>query len=243
MKHIDRSSGSRFVVSCAIALACAAPAAARTVSAPVFAGEPSPAALRASFTLVPAAAPALVLPDASALPAVDDKPADDKAADPGATTQGRPTPPKAVEYTDAYRLRAKIHKYASFATLPLFVTEAALGQSLYNDTPTTRSSNRGLHGAIGSAIGVLFAVNTVTGVWNLWDGRHDPAGRKLRFLHGILMMAADVGFLATANAVPNRHSLNGLLNYETDKATHRNIAYASMGVATIGYTIMLFGGK
>jgi hypothetical protein len=222
------------LLSCATVLALAGPAAAKTLTAPVFGTDASPVPALASFTLAPAAAAALVLPD-TALP--DSGPAADAAGG------QRPTPPKAVEYSDGYKLRAKIHKYASFATLPLFVTEAILGQSLYNDTPTTRSSNRGVHGAVGSAIGVLFAANTVTGVWNLWDGRHDPNGRTLRFIHGLLMMAADVGFLATANAVPNRRSLNGLLNYETDKATHRNIAYASMGVATIGYTIMLFGGK
>ena len=35
-----------------------------------------------------------------------------------------------VEHSDAYRTRAKIHKVASFATLPLFAAEVALGQSL-----------------------------------------------------------------------------------------------------------------
>jgi hypothetical protein len=41
--------------------------------------------------------------------------------------------PGAITYSDGYLLRAKIHKYASFATLPLFATEVALGQSIYND--------------------------------------------------------------------------------------------------------------
>jgi hypothetical protein len=149
----------------------------------------------------------------------------------------------AFEYSDAYQLRRKIHKYASFATIPLFATEIALGQSIYSDTPTTRSSNRGLHGAVGTAIGILFAANTFTGVWNLWESRHDPNGGKMRWVHGALMIAADFGFLATAAAVPNRRSLSGLINYETDKATHRDIAYATIGVATVGYTIMLFHGK
>src|SRR3954468_7647355 len=46
--------------------------------------------------------------------------------------------PKAIEYSDAYETRAKIHKYASYATLPLFATEVALGQSIYND-PNARN--------------------------------------------------------------------------------------------------------
>src|SRR5689334_498041 len=51
----------------------------------------------------------------------------------------------AVEHSDAYLRRRKIHKYASFATLPLFATELALGQSLYN-TPATLGSRRTAHG-------------------------------------------------------------------------------------------------
>ena len=33
----------------------------------------------------------------------------------------------------------------------------------------------------------------------------------------------------------------GALTFETDKVTHRNIAIASMSIATAGYLIMLFG--
>src|SRR6185437_15734597 len=68
----------------------------------------------------------------------------------------------AVEHSDAYLLRAKIHKYASFATLPLFAAEFALGQSLYN-TPSNAGSQRAAHAAIGAGIVGLFGVNTVTG--------------------------------------------------------------------------------
>ena len=50
----------------------------------------------------------------------------------------------AVEHSDAYERRKKIHKYASFATLPLFATEVALGQSLYN-TPANLGSKRTAH--------------------------------------------------------------------------------------------------
>jgi hypothetical protein len=36
----------------------------------------------------------------------------------------------AIQHSDAYETRAKIHKCASFATLPLFAAEIALGQLL-----------------------------------------------------------------------------------------------------------------
>src|ERR1019366_1367116 len=77
----------------------------------------------------------------------------------------QPVHAAAVEHSDAYLTRKKIHKYASFATLPLFATEFALGQSLYN-TPANLGSKRVAHGIVGAGIVGLFAVNTVTGAWN-----------------------------------------------------------------------------
>jgi hypothetical protein len=147
----------------------------------------------------------------------------------------------AIEHSDGYRTRAKIHKYASFATLPLFAAEVALGQSLYN-TPASAGSRRGLHAAIGSGIVGLFAVNTVTGAWNMFgEGWGDREGRTLRLVHGLLMMAADVGFLATSATGPNSDGRRGALTFETDKVTHRNIAIASVSVGTAGYLLMLIG--
>ena len=50
--------------------------------------------------------------------------------------------PVAIEYSDAHGTRAKIHKYASWATLPLMATEFALGEKLYNDTNSEPDSLR-----------------------------------------------------------------------------------------------------
>jgi hypothetical protein len=55
------------------------------------------------------------------------------------------------------------------------------------------------------------------------------------------MMAADVGFVATAQSGPNSSGRRGALTFETDKVTHRNIAIASMSAATGSYLLMLFG--
>jgi len=144
-------------------------------------------------------------------------------------------PAHAVEYSDAYRTRAKIHKVASFATLPLFVTEGFLGQSLYND-PT--ESKKTAHLAVATGIGVLFGVNSVTGVWNLVEARNDPNGKAKRWTHGLLMLGADAGFLATAATGPGSH--DGLV--EGSPSTHRALAFTSISMATAGYLIMLFGG-
>jgi hypothetical protein len=145
--------------------------------------------------------------------------------------------PVATTYSNGYEVRLKIHKYASYATLPLFATEFALGQSLYNNPET--GTRKGIHAALGTGIVGLFGVNTVTGVWNLWESRHDENGRKLRILHSVLMLAADGGFVAATATGPNSRRPG----FESDKVTHRNIAVASIGVGTAGYLLMLFKGK
>ena len=52
-----------------------------------------------------------------------------------------------------------------------------------------------VHGPTAGALAGVFAVNTITGAWNLWEGRKDPNHRAKRMTHGILMIAADIGFL------------------------------------------------
>lgn len=153
--------------------------------------------------------------------------------------QTRPARPVAIEYSDGYYTRAKIHKYASFATLPLFATEIALGQSLYDGTG---GSKRSAHAVVGAGIGGLFAVNTVTGIWNMWEARKDPANHKLKLLHGILMLAADAGFVATNASTPNS-GRNGIATFSANASTHRAIALTSIGIATGSYLMMLFGNK
>jgi len=159
----------------------------------------------------------------------------DPADDPQATPR-----PVAVEYSDAYYTRAKIHKYASFATLPLFATELALGQSIYNDPNANSSAAKGAHIAVGTGITALFGVNTVTGVWNMWESRNEPSHHKLKLIHGILMLGADAGFVATFATGPGGRRNT---NLEAEKQTHRTVALTSIGVATASYLMMLFGKK
>jgi len=149
----------------------------------------------------------------------------------------QPVHPVAIEHSDGYQTRAKIHKYASFATLPLFAAEVALGQSLDG----SKDGKKSAHAVVGAGIVGLFAVNTVTGAWNLFgEGRQEKEGRTLRLVHGLLMMAADVGFLATTASAPST-GRNGALTFEANRTTHRNLAIASISVGTAGYLLMLFG--
>jgi hypothetical protein len=152
-----------------------------------------------------------------------------------------PPPPvhaAAIQYSGGYETRAKIHKYASYATLPLFAGELALGQSLFNSS-TGSGGNRGLHSAVGAGIIGLFGVNTMTGAWNMFgEGWQEHDGRTLRLTHGLLMMAADVGFVATWASAPHSRDRFGP-TFDHDKRVHRNIAVASISVGTAGYLMML----
>jgi len=145
--------------------------------------------------------------------------------------------PRAVEYSDFYYTRLTIHQVASYATVPLFVAEYILGTKLYNNPPGSRST-QDAHRLVALGVAGLFGVNTVTGAWNLWDSRHDPAGRTRRWIHAGLMFAADAGFVATGVTAPSPRRI--LLSGATvNKSTHRTIAIASMGTALASYVMML----
>jgi hypothetical protein len=148
--------------------------------------------------------------------------------------------PVAIEYSESHETRAKIHKYASWAVLPLMGTEWALGQKLYDDPNSDTSSSRGIHGAVGAGLIGLFAVQSVTGVWNLFEERQAPGNTK-RWAHGLLMLGAEGGFIAAAAMAPG-HSRSDLINFDAQRSTHRTVALVSIGAGTAGYLLMLLTG-
>lgn len=164
----------------------------------------------------------------------------DAARSPFSMSSGSDDPPQMIEYSDAYFTRLTIHKWASYLTLPLFVSEYVVGQKLMNGD----GSLRGVHGALAGGIGALFAVNTVTGGWNAIEGWKDPEGRTRRTLHSALMLLADAGFFVTA-ALANETESEGGVVRSVNNSNHRRAAIASMSTAMLGYVIMLpiFGGS
>jgi hypothetical protein len=141
---------------------------------------------------------------------------------------------KAVRYSDLYYTRLTIHKYASYLTVPLFAAEYVVGQQLYNKGGD--GGNRGLHSALAGGIAGLFAVNTVTGVWNLIESRHEKEGRTRRWVHSLLMLTADAGFVITGATAPDDDDDDG--GGGSQRSTHRTVAISSMGVALVSYGIM-----
>ena len=142
---------------------------------------------------------------------------------------------KAVEISDAYATRLRIHYIASFATLPIFAAQAVVGEQLYNRYTTGQpitSSLRNTHQAIALGLGALFLTNTVTGSMNWWETRHEKKGLAWRTVHAALMLVADAGFAYTA-------SLGERVKVGTARPdVHRNMAEASAGVALASYIMM-----
>ncbi len=154
-----------------------------------------------------------------------------------AADSGRPRP-RAIEYSDLYYTRLAIHRVASYATIPLFAAEYVLGSKLYRNPPGSQATQE-WHRAVALGVAGLFTVNTITGAWNLWDSRHDPAGRTRRYIHAALMFLADAGFVATGATAPSPRRI--LFSAQpVNLSTHRTIAMASMGTALASYAMMLF---
>jgi hypothetical protein len=218
-------------------MACVDAEAAAHRTAPIsWSADPAPVA-RERFASVrfdrpascPAEAPRGLREDAGAV----------LAGEVGAATTGGQRPVVFI-YSDAYQKRARIHRIASYATLPLFAIEAVVGQKMFNNPAAATGATRQLHRWVAIGLEGLFGLNSVTGVMNLWEARKDPNGKTLRTIHGVLMLVSDAGFVATALTAP-RHSPRGLLTYDAKKNQHMALAYASITTATVGYLIMLFG--
>jgi hypothetical protein len=146
--------------------------------------------------------------------------------------------PRAVEVSDAYALRLRIHHYASYATIPLFAAQTIAGNQMYQSGSDDPSWAKSMHSIGAAGLGVLFTVNTVTGVWNLWESRGVSEGRTLKLVHSALMLASDAGFAyAGIKLGPDAH------NSFSKRQEHRRVAYISMGGALAGYATMLFANR
>ena len=198
------------------------------VAGPAFSQDRSSPDLPSGVTLVPDDGSVEASPDQAATP-------------PAVASQQPAVHPAAIDYGHGYEVRAKIHKYASYTTLPLFGAQIIVGQKLRNELDRgedTHGSLKTAHTALATGIVGLFAVNSVTGVWNLVESRKDPSNSKLRLAHSIMMLGADAGFVATSAITPGHENVGAS---GEGHGPHRTIALTSIGVATASYLMMLIG--
>ena len=145
---------------------------------------------------------------------------------------------RAVEVSDAYEMRLRIHRYASYTMIPLFALQSVAGNQLYQADRTGAEKPgwaKGTHAVGAAGLAALFTVNTVTGVWNLWESRDNETGRTKRWIHSILLLASDAGFTYSGISAGEAE------NSQATRDRHRNVSYAAMASALAGYAVMLVG--
>ena len=141
---------------------------------------------------------------------------------------------KSVQVSDWYNRRLRIHRYLAYTTIPLYAFQAIAGNQLFQESSGAPEWAKTGHRVGATALAAVFTVNTVTGLWNLWDSRSVPQGRTRRTVHTILMLASDAGF-TYAGLKLSEEAENSL----DKRKQHRKVAYASMGVAIAGSGMML----
>ena len=150
-----------------------------------------------------------------------------------ASPRQRPQRDTFVEYSAAYYRRLDIHRFGSYTMLPLFAFQLIAGAQLYDKSFEAPGWAKTGHRVAATGVAALFTVNTVTGLMNLYAGRHDPKERRRKVFHALMMLTADAGFTATGILAERAEQSTD------DRSLHRTVAYASIGIATIGYLSML----
>lgn len=144
-----------------------------------------------------------------------------------------------VELSDGYYRRNAIHHAASYAMVPLFAAQYVSGRRIHADLSDAPRWARRTHRVAATGVAALFTVNTVTGVWNLWEGRRVKEGRGRRLVHSALMLAADAGFAYTGLLAERaEEDFTG-----RNRRLHRTVALTSVGVSAAGYLVMLVGDR
>jgi hypothetical protein len=141
--------------------------------------------------------------------------------------------PKVVQLGDWYYRRLLVHRVVAYATIPVFAMQWAAGDQLYrkgSDAPTWAKS---LHRAGATTLAGMFTVNTVTGLWNLWDSRSVPQNRALRTVHALTMLAADGAFTYAGAKLSEEAETS-----TSKRQLHRTIALSAMGVTVLSGVAM-----
>ena len=140
---------------------------------------------------------------------------------------------KAVEVSDWYDRRLRVHRYGSYAMYPLFALQAVAGNQIFPDPLNAPSWAKTSHRIGAAGLATVFTLNTVTGLWNLWDSRSVAQGRTRRTVHALLLLASDAGFTYAGVRLSEQAETS------VDKRReHRIWAYGSMATALTGVGVM-----
>ena len=140
---------------------------------------------------------------------------------------------KSIEVSEWYERRLRIHRYGSYAIYPLFALQAVAGNQIFPDPLNAPGWAKTSHRIGATGLATVFTLNTVTGLWNLWDSRDVPQDRARRTVHALLMLASDAGFTYAGVRLSEQAETS------VDKRReHRLWAYSSMATALTGVGVM-----
>lgn len=187
---------------------------------------------------LPAAAPTAA-PDSGLVGAVGPSVDAARVLAPDDTVRRRP---RAIEVSEGYELRLRVHRYTAYAVPALFALQWAAGEKLYGEATGGADAPgwaRDIHRPNAFVIASAFTVNAVTGAWNLWESRSAPgAGRRL--LHGASMVLAS-GIFSYAASLPT--ATGTFEERRDDRRRHRTLALTGMGITLASGATMLLSGR
>lgn len=140
---------------------------------------------------------------------------------------------RSVEVSEWYERRLRIHRYGAYSMIPLFAVQAIAGNQVYQDPKTAPDWAKTTHRVGAAGLATVFTLNTVTGLWNLWESRGVEQGRTRRTVHSLLMLASDAGF--TYAGVKLSEDAETSID---KRELHRKFAYGSMATALTGAGLM-----
>ena len=144
--------------------------------------------------------------------------------------------PRAIEVSEWYHRRLVVHKTLSYAMLPVFASQYVAGSKLYDQGAggaVAPAWARPVHRIGAATIAGIFGVNTVTGLWNLWDSRQVEDKRWLRVSHALAMLGADAAFAYTGLKLANEAE-----NSFEKRREHRRVAVYAIGVSVGSGAVM-----
>src|SRR4051812_45541062 len=146
--------------------------------------------------------------------------------------------PKAVEVSEWYGRRLTIHRTLSYVTIPVFAAQYVAGERLFKESSAAPTWAKTTHRVGASTLAGIFTVNTVTGLWNLWDSRSTADHRALRTVHALMMLGADGAFTYAGVKLSEDAERS-----QEKRRLHRTVALAAMGVTVANGVIMKLFNK
>ena len=143
---------------------------------------------------------------------------------------------RSIEVSEWYERRLRIHRYGAYAMFPLFAAQALAGNEIFKDPQNAPGWAKTTHRVGATGLATVFTLNTVTGLWNLWDSRSAAQGRTRRTAHALLMLASDAGFTYAGVKLSDQAE-----NSVEKRREHRAWAYGSMATALTGVAVATLG--